>query len=827
MSKFRIKELVIENFKGYKGRHVVQFNPGIIAIYGPVGSGKSSIAQAIEYALYGQQLEIKERIAKLVDLINEEASEARVQLTLEDYEGNVVKIIRHLRRYGDSARETLAELWFNNKKIASTAREVNEKIIEILKLDEDDFSRFVLVTHRVLEGLVYGTPAKRSLVIDRLFGIEMLEQIYKAIPIRKIEEILEREKQKLSSYKELPEILSKYGSIQNAREILEKMKKEIEEYREVESELQRRLEKLIEQRKQILEKFSTVESDYVKYLKIKAEREMLEEELKNYQEVSEKTIRVELDLIKSFLISKLEELLLSREVEELSQIDTTSQNLEDVSMKIFNIVRRLEDYLTKINEEIENLTNLCEELRADSERLSNEIRILERRIREIEDQYREYKSLISKYGTPEHIKQELDRLREKIQSIEEFDRHVEAIISEIVRKGLKNCPICGREIDDNVLENIKSRLEELRKRSRVEELESLQKKVEELEHALSKIKSLKSIVEEYEELYSKVKTLREMYSNVIAKLENAEKNRRILERRSQVIKALIDEIRERIDKVDKNIALLRKFKKLKSLIREERELEEKLKSSGLDLKQLTSLELEIQDISKRLDEVRNRLNSLSIEVSRLERILSSIPVESIEKLRDRVYSLEKLYNQLTNVRSAIRKVQSRLREKMVEKVRDLVDNYFKLMYPYSDMSGAGIELSIKERLGTLVSEYTLYGLRGGRRVPISRMSDGQRLTLSLSFMLSVYVVANHNVDFMIMDEPMPYVDVAIRSSFSTLISKLVKECLVNQLIITSQSREFIDQIIREALKNNINTTLLSIEREDSQRRIKVEKIEHS
>ena len=266
---------------------------------------------------------------------------------------------------------------------------------------------------------------------------------------------------------------------------------------------------------------------------------------------------------------------------------------------------------------------------------------------------------------------------------------------------------------------------------------------------------------------------------------------------------------------------------MKSLIREERELEEKLKSSGLDLKQLTSLELEIQDISKRLDEVRNRLNSLSIEVSRLERILSSIPVESIEKLRDRVYSLEKLYNQLTNVRSAIRKVQSRLREKMVEKVRDLVDNYFKLMYPYSDMSGAGIELSIKERLGTLVSEYTLYGLRGGRRVPISRMSDGQRLTLSLSFMLSVYVVANHNVDFMIMDEPMPYVDVAIRSSFSTLVSKLVKECLVNQLIITSQSREFIDQIIREALKNNINTTLLSIEREDSQRRIKVEKIEHS
>ncbi len=827
MSKFCIKELMLENFRGYGGKHRITFDEGIITIYGQVGSGKSSIAQAIEYALYGQQLEIKERIAKLVDLINEDSNEAKVELILEDFDTNSrIRIVRTLKRHGDSARETLAELWLNDRKIASGAKEVNEKIVDLLKLDEDDFSRFVLVTHRVLEGLVYGTPMKRSLVIDRLFGIEILEQIYKSIPIRKIEEILNREKQKLASFKELPEIISKYGSIQNAREALEKMKKDVEELKELEKALLDKLKNLLEKRKSILEKFSTIESEYLRYLKIRAEREKLEEELKDYSEVSERAIKVELELIKTFLTSKLEELLFSRELEDLSKIEINIFNLENASMKIYDIVRRLEEHLTKFNEEIENLTNLCEELKIDSERLSNEIRILERRLREIEESYREYRELVSKYGTPEHIQREIERIRERMQSLEEFERHVEAIITEIIRKNLKTCPVCGKEITENELENIKSRLEKCKSTEKSRELNQLQNKLRELEYVLSKLKALKPIIEEYEELYAKVKTLREMYNNVISKLENAEKNRRVLEKKVQTLKMLLDEIRERIDKVDEDISLLRKFRRLKELRKEERELENKLKSSGLDLKDVTRLEYEIQEINRKLEDVRNRLNSTSIEISRLEKILSSIPVESIEQLRDRVYNLERLYNHLSIVRSTLRRVQSKLRERMVERVRDLVNSYFRSMYPYTDVSGAGIELNIKERFGTIISEYSLYGIRRGRRVPISRMSDGQRLTLALAFMLSVYVIANHNINFMIMDEPIPYVDVAIRSSFASLVTKLILEKFVRQVIITSQSREFINNIISEASKNGIKVSMINIVREDSRRKIVIEKVEN-
>ncbi|NPA23774.1 MAG: SMC family ATPase [Crenarchaeota archaeon] len=824
MSKFIIKQLILENFRGYRGKHVLELDRGIVAIYGEVGAGKSSIAQAVEYALYGQQLEIKERIAKLIDLINEESNEAKVQLTLESIDSaSRVRVIRCLKKHGDSARETIAELWLNEKKVASSPREVLQNVVELLRLDEDDFARFVLVTHRVLEGLVYGTSSKRSLVIDRLFGIEMIEQLHKSIPVRKIEEILDREKRKLSAFKELPEIISKYGSVQNAKKALEDFKRELEELRKVERELSEKLSRLLEERRRLFERFSDVESIYVRYLRVKAERELLEEELKNLPDVSETSIKVELELVRNILLSKLEELLFTEEAEELSRLVISSQNLEEASMKIFEIVRKLEDSLTRFDEEIENLIHLSEELKIDAERLSSEIRSLERRLKELEDIYREYQALVSKYGSPEQIQRELEKLKERLQSMEEFELHVESVLREIVRRGLRTCPICGRELDDETFKKIEDRLSKIGKDTTRRELDEIRRKITELENVLSKLRAIKPLVEEYEDVYTRLKTMREMYGKVLAKLESVDKNRRSLERRAQVIRALIDEVKERIDKIDREITILRKVKRLKELRREERELEGKLKESGIDLEKVRRLEQEIEEVNKMLDKVRERLNNLSIEVSTLERVLSSLPTETIDELRERVYKLEKLLTMLNTIRGALKRIQSELRERMVEKVRDLVNQYFKIMYPYTDMSGASIELNVRERLGTIVSEYVLYGIRSGRRVPISRMSDGQRLTLALAFMLSVYVIANHNVSFMIMDEPIPYVDEAIRSSFAKLAASLIRQGLVSQLIITSQSREFIDQVVSEASSQNIPVTLLKIVREDSKRRIEVER----
>jgi structural maintenance of chromosome 3 (chondroitin sulfate proteoglycan 6) len=46
-----IEQLVVEGFKSYKERVVVQFNPGLNVVVGKNGAGKSNIFSAIEFVL--------------------------------------------------------------------------------------------------------------------------------------------------------------------------------------------------------------------------------------------------------------------------------------------------------------------------------------------------------------------------------------------------------------------------------------------------------------------------------------------------------------------------------------------------------------------------------------------------------------------------------------------------------------------------------------------------------------------------------------------------------------------------------------------------------
>ncbi len=827
MPRFRIKQLEIVNFRGFRGTHVIPLDRPIVTIYGPVGAGKSSIVQAVEYALFGQQLEIRERIAKLVDLINEEEHEARVRLTLESTEGTL-QVARALRRAGDSAREISAELIFRGKKLASTPREVTSRVVEVLRLDEDDFTRFVLVTHRVLEGLVYGTSAKRSLTIDRLFGIDVVEELYKAIPIRKIEEILEEEKRKLAAFKEIPEVISRYGSLENARRILEQYRKEIEELRKLEDELTRRYMQLVENRKRALTAFRDLEKVYLEYLRVKSERERLEEELAEREsDVSETSLQVELDLLRSFLVPKLEELALSKEAEELARLEITTENLEESALKIYNIVESLESMLSRLKEEQENLAKLIDDLRREIATLESQKTLLERRVRELEAIHREYLDLVRRYGSPEKIRRELSELNLKLEEKErqlELTLNVLKVYENIVRLGLKRCPICMRELSESDIENIKESIRdiEIKYSNILKEIENLKTRMAELEKILIKLESLRPLEEEYENNLMKLRTVREQYSQALSRLETAQKGVRVIEKRIQMLRFVIDEARSKIDQIEQKLEVLKKIKRYRELLLREKELEKLLRERGVNLEAVIDLEREISEIERKLEQVREKLNSLSIEYAELERVLSSIPVETVEELRKRVLALEDLYRKLNEIRGALKRVQVKMREKMLEKVRGLIGEYFRMIYPYPDLVGATIDVVTRERLGVTISEYMLYGIRrGGKKVPISRLSDGQRLTIALAFMISVYVIANHNVDFIIMDEPLPYVDVEVKKAFSNLITKLIEEKLVSQLIITSQSRDFIEMIIEEAKKTEIPTELIEVARRNGERELSI------
>ena len=93
-------ELKLRNFKSFfgegfefdfRGRHLV-------GIVGPIGSGKSSILDAISFALYGKTPSVA---ANTKSLIHQRADDAAVSLRFE-VEGEVWEAVRMLRRKGAS-----------------------------------------------------------------------------------------------------------------------------------------------------------------------------------------------------------------------------------------------------------------------------------------------------------------------------------------------------------------------------------------------------------------------------------------------------------------------------------------------------------------------------------------------------------------------------------------------------------------------------------------------------------------------------------------------------------------------------------------------------
>ncbi|WP_243677860.1 hypothetical protein [Vulcanisaeta distributa] len=373
-------------------------------------------------------------------------------------------------------------------------------------------------------------------------------------------------------------------------------------------------------------------------------------------------------------------------------------------------------------------------------------------------------------------------------------------------------------------ENIKRRIEELSRGGRSDEIEEMRNKLNELEKALTNMETLLPIVNDYETTVERARDVRSRFEAVVSKLETIEKSIRDIDRRIQVLTRFIDEFRAEIDDVDKAISYLRKYRELNSLKQQEEEFRQQLSSLGVDTRAVTSIEDQIKYLDERLSQVRARLSDDSAELSRLELALSSLGFDKEDPpsvLRRRLDFLEDFYNRLVRIRAGIREVQARVRDEMIRIVRDNVGSIFKLLYPYNDLEGAGIEVTVRDRgVVGVVSEYTLYAIRpGGRKVTISRLSDGQRLTIALSFLLSVYRATNHNVDFLLMDEPIPYVDVNIRRAFAALLTRFVNEGLVGQVIITTQSEDLVNDIVKAAEEANVKYSVIRLVKEGNERRI--------
>ena len=220
-----IKKIEITNIRSYKEKTTIELPMGRILFQGDIGSGKSTILSAIEFALFG----LGDIDANHLLRIGE--SKGSVLLEFESG-GKSYNVFRSLLRRGNKIFQEEGYLYEDGVKNSYSVGELKSKILSIIGINErtqtkttSTIYRFAIYTpQEMMKNVLTSNNERRVEILRRAFGIEEYS-------------IAKKNAEKFSSWirtvtrikKSMTNDLSNYSKeLENIQSITESLKDEID-----------------------------------------------------------------------------------------------------------------------------------------------------------------------------------------------------------------------------------------------------------------------------------------------------------------------------------------------------------------------------------------------------------------------------------------------------------------------------------------------------------------------------------------------------------------------------------------------------------------------
>ncbi|CAG9353397.1 exonuclease SbcC [Clostridium perfringens] len=742
MKKMKPIKLEVKGLNSFIDKQVVEFDKlterGLFGIFGPTGSGKSTILDGITLALYG------DIARKSSNYINTNCDGVYVSYEFQ-ITGNEVKryrVDREFKRDNKSGgirnkSSKIIDITGGVENVLEEkAKAVTSKCEEIIGLKLDDFMRTVVLPQGKFSEFLKLEGKERRNMLERLFNLRKYGDDLSSklsLEIRKEKDKMNVLEGQLKGYEGVSEEALKAKeeeineinlSIKSKEELLNKIKKEFEEAEKVWNTQKELYDKRIEE-ESLVSRSEEIKS-FKERVEISNKADKVIVFINNLEEIL-KEINKE-DLKFNELNKKLEELTNLREENKLKFEEVSKkkeEKLPDLRLKKEKLLesQKERDILFQIKADGVKLKEACKKIFEDRSKCDTKLNSIEENEKRLNEELKEKEERKEELFVHEEFKNKINSGLFILSSYEGLDKQFNEIKSEEIelKKYIKNLTEDKEKSEKDLKVKIESlsktrdKLESLLKKTPGDSNSILEKQIKlgEYREKLNKYKEIKNSLEE--SLKSK--------NNFEEKLKAFENQKLLLEKEVRELKEYINKVKveelahklrenlvdgeccpvcgsthhelNKVEKInleesnEKTTLLESKEEKLKELILEFSKIEATLEYEN---KKIEELNISIEEVGEVNEE---RLKSLEEEFNTLKEKVEefNLKKENLEK------DLEKLKEEKNNLENIFNKAEVILCEKIVRekeiasKIKE-VDKELKLKN--SELNSIKNELKIED-----------------------------------------------------------------------------------------------------------------------------------